>query len=136
MKVSDLIAALSHYDSNLYVVNKDWEPYETNNLSHVGNCVVLDHRERGYVAGSASLGVMTEDGDKPSPPLKLGMTNLIPQQRGPFDEGTLVCLKTGGPLMTVEDVRSDGCVGTVWFSDGEVHRDGFHPSHLNVLMLA
>jgi uncharacterized protein YodC (DUF2158 family) len=59
------------------------------------------------------------------------MTDPGKKQRGPFAEGTLVCLKTGGPLMTVEDIRFDGFVGTVWFQDGICHRDSFHPVHLN-----
>lgn len=55
-------------------------------------------------------------------------------QLGPFPEGTLVCLKTGGPLMTVEDTRTDGNVATVWFTDGICHRDAFHPLHLNAFV--
>lgn len=58
-----------------------------------------------------------------------------PPVRGPLPEGTLVCLKTGGPLMTVEDIRGDGVVATVWFMDGKCHRDGFHPEHLNAFIL-
>ncbi len=49
-----------------------------------------------------------------------------------FPEGALVCLNTGGALMTVEDIRSDGIVATVWFDEhGVLHRDGFRPAHLN-----
>lgn len=50
-----------------------------------------------------------------------------------FPEGTLVCLKTGGSLMTVEAVRKD-LVATVWMVDGTVHRDAFHPAHLNAFI--
>lgn len=52
------------------------------------------------------------------------------QQRGPFPEGTAVSLKHGGPLMTVEDFRTDGMVATVWFADGQPRRDAFHPDSL------
>ena len=55
--------------------------------------------------------------------------------KGPLEEGTLVCLKTGGPLMTVEDILSGGLVATVWFSNGEIHRDTFDRAHLNVLIM-
>ena len=55
--------------------------------------------------------------------------------RPPLPEGTLVCLKTGGPLMTVEQVRHDRIVATVWMVDGVVHRDGFAREHLNVLKI-
>lgn len=52
----------------------------------------------------------------------------------PFPEGTLVCLKTGGPLMTVESISTSEIVSTVWIVDGVVHRDGFHPAHLNAFV--
>ena len=53
-----------------------------------------------------------------------------------FPEGMLVCLKTGGPLMTVENIRDDGIVATVWFLNGVVCRDAFHPQHLNAFVPA
>lgn len=55
-------------------------------------------------------------------------------QKAAFPEGTLVCLKTGGPLMTTEETRSDGIVATVWFVAGIVYRDAFHPKHLNAFI--
>lgn len=43
-----------------------------------------------------------------------------------FKEGDVVSRRTGGPLMTVEDSRSDDLVATVWFDvDGHVCRDCF-----------
>lgn len=43
-----------------------------------------------------------------------------------FVEGDVVSRKTGGPLMTVEDLRSDELVAVVWFdAHGHVHRDCF-----------
>lgn len=48
-----------------------------------------------------------------------------------FPEGTMVCLLTGGPMMTVEDTRRAPLVSTVWFSaDGICHRDAFHADDL------
>lgn len=61
------------------------------------------------------------------------MNDLSDQRLLP--EGTLVCLKTGGPLMTVECTRHDGIIATVWFQDGIVHRDSFDRRHLNVLKM-
>lgn len=52
-------------------------------------------------------------------------------QRGPFPVGTCVAINVGGPLMTVEDVRNDGLVATVWFADGVLHRDVFDVESLN-----
>lgn len=43
-----------------------------------------------------------------------------------FAEGDVVTRKTGGPMMTVEDTRSDELVSVVWFdSENHVHRDCF-----------
>jgi len=43
-----------------------------------------------------------------------------------FEEGDTVTRKTGGPMMTVEDIRGDDIVSTVWFdADNHVHRDCF-----------
>lgn len=47
-----------------------------------------------------------------------------------FKEGDVVSLQTGGPLMTVEDIRQDNIVATVWFDRGRVRRDCFEPVHL------
>lgn len=52
----------------------------------------------------------------------------------PYLEGTFVCLKTGGPLMTVEETRNDGIVATVWFVGCVCYRDAFHPAHLTALV--
>ncbi len=54
-----------------------------------------------------------------------------PRQRGPFPEGTLVRLRTGGPYLMVEDIRSDGIVAVCWFDrDHRLWRDAFHPAAL------
>lgn len=50
--------------------------------------------------------------------------------------GDVVVLKTGGPTMTVDEVRQDGVMDVVWFSDREVHRDAFLPSQVVVLQSA
>lgn len=55
-----------------------------------------------------------------------------------LEEGELVCLKTGGPLMTVEhlaDTDTD-LISCVWMVDGLIHRDSFHINHLNHLIKA
>ena len=57
-------------------------------------------------------------------------------QRGPYPEGTLVCLIAGGPLMTVEDIAGNNLVHTVWFDSGVCHRDVFHPTSLRVFLPA
>lgn len=45
-----------------------------------------------------------------------------------FKEGDVVSRITGGPLMTVEETRTDQFVATVWFDiNGVVHRDCFAP---------
>lgn len=50
-------------------------------------------------------------------------------------EGLLVCLKTGGPLMMVEDTRSEvDVLSTVWFVDGKCYRDAFHRDSLNIFV--
>lgn len=48
-----------------------------------------------------------------------------------FSEGDVVTRKTGGPMMTVEEIRSDYLVAVVWFdADDHVHRDCFAPNTL------
>lgn len=48
-----------------------------------------------------------------------------------FKEGDVVSRIIGGPLMTVEDTRTDEFVATIWFDgDGHVHRDCFAASTL------
>lgn len=49
-------------------------------------------------------------------------------------DGAFVCAKSGGPLMTVEDLRSDGIVAVVWFVDGQCHRDVLHRDNLNIFV--
>lgn len=45
-----------------------------------------------------------------------------------FKEGDVVNSICGGPLMTVEQVRDDDFVATIWFDrDGVLHRDAFAP---------
>lgn len=48
----------------------------------------------------------------------------------PFKEGMLVQLRSGGPLMTVEDIRHDFYIATAWFEDATLHRDAFAPEDL------
>lgn len=53
-----------------------------------------------------------------------------------FKEGDVVSCKAGGPLMTVEDIRSDEFVAAVWFDlEGILHRDCFHPDALQKWLL-
>jgi uncharacterized protein YodC (DUF2158 family) len=48
-----------------------------------------------------------------------------------FNEGDVVNRIIGGPLMTVEKLRTDQFVATVWFdTDGRVQRDCFAPHTL------
>jgi len=42
-----------------------------------------------------------------------------------FTPGARVALNTGGPEMTVEAVRDDGWMHTVWFDGAELCRDAF-----------
>lgn len=55
-----------------------------------------------------------------------------PKQLGPMSEGTQVRLKSGGPVMTVEDTRdSQKLVQCIWFDDAHhVQRDAFHKDAL------
>jgi len=43
-----------------------------------------------------------------------------------FVDGNAVTRKTGGPMMTVEAVRTDRFVQCIWFDGGELRRDTFH----------
>lgn len=45
-------------------------------------------------------------------------------------EGSLVLLNSGGPLMTVNNIWSNGVIDTIWFVDDTIHKDGFLPSQL------
>lgn len=48
-----------------------------------------------------------------------------------FKEGDVVSRRTGGPLMTVEDIRIDRLVCVVWFdAQGHVGREAFAPETL------
>ena len=47
-----------------------------------------------------------------------------------FREGMLVALRSGGPLMTVQNVRLDRNISTVWFDSGALYRDTFAPEDL------
>lgn len=43
-----------------------------------------------------------------------------------FNDGDTVRSIKGGPLMTVEDIRSDDLISTSWFDDHNIlHRDCF-----------
>lgn len=51
-----------------------------------------------------------------------------------FEDGDLVTLASGGPVMTVEHNRRDGIVSTVRFGkDGELHYEAFKPESLRLL---
>jgi uncharacterized protein YodC (DUF2158 family) len=56
--------------------------------------------------------------------------------RDEFPEGSLVLLKSGGPMMTVELIRSDDLICTVWFAHNEpdVKRDAFSADQLVRIM--
>jgi uncharacterized protein YodC (DUF2158 family) len=56
-----------------------------------------------------------------------------PRQLGPFAEGTVVRLKTGGPDMTVEDTRRDGVVSVAWFEGTTLVRGAWRPDALVVV---
>ncbi len=48
-----------------------------------------------------------------------------------FAEGDVVTRKTGGPMMTVEDIRNDELVACIWFDGNhQVQRDCFAASTL------
>src|SRR3990167_2955462 len=47
-----------------------------------------------------------------------------------FAIGDIVRLKSGGPAMTVDDVRADGVLNVVWFDERQVCRDAFLPSEV------
>lgn len=53
--------------------------------------------------------------------------------REDFTEARVVRLKTGGPFMMVEAVRTDEAVACVWFSGEMVCRDAFHFASLDLL---
>lgn len=42
-----------------------------------------------------------------------------------FKEGSLVCMKSGGPLMTVEIITPDQVIHAVWFADLEISQGLF-----------
>ena|ERR1700740_1688890 len=170
MTVGELIAALSHYDPSLRVVNAKWESYQLEDLARVGNALMFDHskepklmsrdmsepvlernlpgedtksnpgpvpsKRHELLQGPEPVGVMTEAGEQPPPPLKLKevgtpLERKDPSADQPFPNGVLVCLKSGGPIMTVEGVGPDGMVAAVWFVDGQCHRDAFYPGAIS-----
>jgi uncharacterized protein YodC (DUF2158 family) len=48
-----------------------------------------------------------------------------------FKEGDVVTKKTGGPMMTVEEIRTDHFVSAQWFDhEGHIQRDAFVSSTL------
>ncbi|CAJ0561823.1 TPA: DUF2158 domain-containing protein [Proteus mirabilis] len=42
-----------------------------------------------------------------------------------FNIGDVVVLKSGGPKMTVSEVRNDNYVTCVWFEDKQTHTQAF-----------
>lgn len=48
-----------------------------------------------------------------------------------FQKGQTVRLKSGGPLMTVEKISSDGLIRCIWFDlDQNYHHEEFEPETL------
>ena len=49
-----------------------------------------------------------------------------------YPVGTIVFLKSGGPPMTVDDVRdhTDGIIAVQWFAGDILRRDAFHKDSL------
>lgn len=47
-------------------------------------------------------------------------------ERNAFRTGQLVELKSGGPVMTVQEFRSDDWVQVNWFIGGALQSDAFH----------
>lgn len=48
-----------------------------------------------------------------------------------FPTGSFVLLRSGGPIMTVEDMRrDDGLICVQWFNGSELLRDAFDPENL------
>lgn len=52
-----------------------------------------------------------------------------------LEKGTLVMLKSGGPIMSVSDMRdqSDSIISCEWFRDGELKRDAFNLENLIII---
>jgi uncharacterized protein YodC (DUF2158 family)/ribosomal protein L32 len=57
------------------------------------------------------------------------------KRMGPLEEATIVRLKSGGPEMTVEDIReSESLVQCIWFDHrGRTRRDAFHIKALEIV---
>lgn len=149
MTVGELIAALSHHDANKNtVVHVVEELFLTRGEWAAGLAAKLETRNPGPVESkrnqivqgpSQPLRPMTEDDDKPAPLTTIEVHRVIAgvgADREPLREGALVCAKTGGPLMTVEDIRDqdNGIMSVVWFVDGKCYRDAFHRNSLNVFV--
>ena len=54
------------------------------------------------------------------------------ENEAPVRVGDLVMLASGGPWMTVRELRDDGLVECVWFADRELFGDAFAPEELRV----
>jgi uncharacterized protein YodC (DUF2158 family) len=66
----------------------------------------------------------------------LGYARVLNSTRGdvyenPLKMGELVQLRSGGPLMVVEEVRADGIVAVTWMDRGGVaHANAYQPELL------
>ena len=93
-------------------------------------------RERIFLGRIYALGGLTSDEIEvlrynESPEVFARLTRereAVVQPR--FKDGDAVTHITGGPLMTVEDIRTDDLVSVVWFTAGELHRDAFKADRL------
>lgn len=47
-----------------------------------------------------------------------------------FPIGAVVRLASGGPAMTVDELRCDDVLSVVWFAGDELRRDAFMPAEL------
>lgn len=48
-----------------------------------------------------------------------------------WNKGDVVQLKSGGPIMTVTDIYSDGSVGCTWFIKDELRQGSFPAQSLD-----
>lgn len=60
------------------------------------------------------------------------LINPISGPTARFKIGDVVILRSGGPRMTVWEVRTDGLVATNWFAGDELRRDNFGAAELEL----